>query len=132
MSRIRFALTASGAIAQQSELAIYAKTNRKLYTVDEEGNESQVLTSQDNIVKFSTVPVILTQENISDGYVDLPNIADGSFFQLIRERLVYLEGDDFELSEVDGVTRVTFSGPLASGGDEFLEADEQIVFCYTR
>lgn len=132
MSRIRFALISSGAVAPQNELAIYAKNNRKLYTMDQDGTESQLLTSTDKILQFSTEFITLTQENIDNGYFNLLNVADGSFFMIVRQRVVYWPGEDVTLSEVDDVTRVSFGTDLASGGVESLEKDEKLIVVYTR
>ena len=132
MSRIRFALISSGAVAPQNELAIYAKNNRKLYTMDQDGTETQLLTTGDKILQFSTDFITLTQENIDNGYFNLLNLADGSFFMIVRQRVVYCPGEDVTLSDVDEVTRVTFGDALKSGGFESLEKDEKLIVVYTR
>lgn len=131
MSRIRFALISSGAIAPQNELAVYAKSNRKLYTMDQDGTETQLLTSTDKVLKFQTDLVTVTVENMTNGYLDLNYEADGSFFMMVRSRVVYLLNDGLTIEEVDGVSRVHFGDEIKSGGDESLEPGENLIFVYT-
>jgi hypothetical protein len=46
------------------------------------------------------------------------------------DRLNVFESEDFSLSVVDGVTRMTFLNSFASGGDEAVEAGEKLRLTY--
>jgi multidrug efflux pump subunit AcrA (membrane-fusion protein) len=75
--------------------------------------------------------VILTEQNITDGYVSLSGaeIIARSMAASI-DRLNVFESEDFSLSVVDGVTRMTFLNSFASGGDEAVEAGEKLRLTY--
>ena len=75
--------------------------------------------------------VVLTEQNITDGYVGLTGteIIARSMVASI-DRLNVFESEDFSLSVVDGVTRMTFLNSFASGGDEAVEAGEKLRLTY--
>lgn len=69
--------------------------------------------------KFS---VALSATDIANGYVDLPHLAESSSTVAGVGRVMIWEGEsyDYSVSEVGGVTRLTFLNSLASGGVEAL------------
>lgn len=75
--------------------------------------------------------VTLSAQNIIDGYVDLTGtgIIARSMVASI-DRLNVFENEDFSLSVVSGVTRMTFLNSFASGGDEAVEAGEKLRLTY--
>jgi multidrug efflux pump subunit AcrA (membrane-fusion protein) len=75
--------------------------------------------------------VTLSAQNITDGYVELAGtgiIADSMVASI--DRLNVFENEDFNLSVVDGVTRMTFLNSFAAGGDEAVEAGEKLRLTY--
>lgn len=131
MSRIRFTLINSGAIAPTNEVALYAKTDRQLYLMDQDGREIQLGSGAGGRI-FETKIRYLTIEDITNQYLDLTEKATPKFIQVIRDRVVYMAPEDFEISEVNGVTRLTFSGATVSGGDEEFVVNEKIIICYAK
>lgn len=59
--------------------------------------------------RHAKVRYTLTSTDISNGYVDLDHVALGSSCHVFIDRLACHEQDDYTLSTVDGVTRVTFT-----------------------
>ena len=75
--------------------------------------------------------VTITAQNVSDGYVTLAatNVIPKSMTASI-DRLSVFEDEDFSLSVVNGTTRMTFLNSFAAGGDEAVEASEQLRLTY--
>jgi hypothetical protein len=75
--------------------------------------------------------IILTSQHVAQGYVELPhtNIVPDSLDGHI-DRLGLFEDEDFELSEVDGKTRLTFINSFTKGGDEEIEEGAELRVKY--
>lgn len=75
--------------------------------------------------------IVLTSQHITQGYVELSqiNIVPGSLDGHI-DRLGIFEDEDFELSEVNGKTRLTFINSFAAGGDEEIEENAELRIKY--
>ncbi|MEB3122512.1 MAG: hypothetical protein VKL41_14990 [Snowella sp.] len=78
-----------------------------------------------NKVKFD-----LTATNISDGYVDLAHEAISNSIHAFVDRLAIHQDEDFTVSVVGGVTRITFAGDLVSPGQSQLDANDNIYVRY--
>lgn len=74
--------------------------------------------------------ITLTGTNISNGYVDLAFEALADSLIMVSERQFLIEGVDYTLSIVSLVTRVTFSGDYALGGNAELQDGDTIYFKY--
>lgn len=75
--------------------------------------------------------ITLNGTNITNQYVDLAHlIISGSLDLIAGGGLVQVEATDYTLSTVGGVTRVTFSGDLATGGPAALISGDIIRFKY--
>jgi hypothetical protein len=72
----------------------------------------------------------LTATNISNGYVDLAHEAIGESIHAFVDRLAIHQGEDFSISVVGGVTRITFTGDLVSPGQSSLDASDNIYVRY--
>lgn len=72
----------------------------------------------------------LTATNISNGYVDLAQNAIGESIHAFVDRLAIHQGEDFTISVVGGVTRITFAGDLVSPGQSQLDASDNIYVRY--
>jgi uncharacterized phage infection (PIP) family protein YhgE len=75
--------------------------------------------------------IILNSQHIAQGYVELPhiNIVPDSLDGHI-DRLGLFEDEDFELSEVDGKTRLMFINNFAIGGEEEIEVGAELRVKY--
>jgi peptidoglycan hydrolase CwlO-like protein len=78
-----------------------------------------------NKVKFD-----LTSTDISNGYIDLAHESIANSISAFVDRLAIHESDDFTLSVVGGVTRITFAGALVSPGQSTLDANDNIYVRY--
>lgn len=131
MSRIRFTLINTGAVAPSNEVALYAKTDRQLYVMDQDGIETPV--GAGSLGKsFETKIRFLSSAEVAQGYFDLTEKASAKFIQIIRDRVVFMAPDDFTISDVGNITRITFAGSTASGGEEPFVENEKIIICYAK
>ena len=71
----------------------------------------------------------LTATNISNGYIDLAEEVIAESIHAFVDRLAIHQAEDFTVSVVGGVTRITFAGDLVSPGQSQLDASDNI---YTR
>ena len=72
----------------------------------------------------------LTATDITNGYVDLPHEAISGSVIAFVDRLAIHETEEFTVSVVGGVTRVTFAGPLVSPGNQSLDANDNVFVKY--
>ncbi len=75
--------------------------------------------------------IVLTQQHIDDGYVELPHtgIVHGSL-DAHMDRLGMFEGEDFTLHEVGLKTRLVFINSFEAGGDEEVEVGAELRVKY--
>jgi Coiled stalk of trimeric autotransporter adhesin len=73
--------------------------------------------------RFDQEKVVLSSSDISNGYIDLSHSYDSKALQLFVGRLGLFESDDYLVSVVGGVTRVTFVGSLVSGPETLIAGD---------
>lgn len=76
--------------------------------------------------------ITLAAGDISSQYVNLAYLIDEDSIIGFVARLGIHKGDDFTLSTVSGVTRLTFAGPLATGGNSALVAGDVLYITYTK
>jgi hypothetical protein len=74
--------------------------------------------------------ITLASGDITNQYVDLANLAMANSMMVVVSGVIQSEGDDYSLSTVAGVTRVTFLGDLATGGNSALVAGDVLSFQY--
>lgn len=94
--------------------------------------ESAIQSLQAGVWAFYKEKFTLTSTNISNGYIDLAHEVEAASIHAFVDRLAIFEDDDYTISVVGGKTRMTFSGSLASGGDEELEAGDVIQVKYAK
>jgi hypothetical protein len=82
-------------------------------------------------VSFEKQNFVLSQSDISNGYINLSNQAIDKSIRLYVGRLAGFEGEDYQLSVVDSVTRITFIGSFASGGVEALTEGDKVKVAYS-
>jgi hypothetical protein len=75
----------------------------------------------------------LNGTDISNGYIDLPHEAvETNGMSAYVDRLAIHQGEDYTLSVVGGVTRITFAGDLVSPGNQQLQSGDSIYVRYQR
>jgi hypothetical protein len=72
----------------------------------------------------------LTATNISNGYIDLAEEVIAESIHAFVDRLAIHQAEDFTVSVVGGVTRITFAGNLVSPGQSQLDATDNIYVRY--
>jgi hypothetical protein len=72
----------------------------------------------------------LTSTNISNGYIDLAEEVIAESIHAFVDRLAIHQAEDFTVSVVGGVTRITFAGDLISPGQSQLDANDNIYVRY--
>lgn len=82
-------------------------------------------------VSFEKENFVLSATDISNGYIDLANEAISKSVRFYVGRLAGFEGEDYELSVVNDVTRITFIGSFASGGAEQMEQGDKVKVAYS-
>lgn len=90
----------------------------------------RVLALENVAVQFSSEKMTLSAEDVTNGYVDLAHTAVGNSMNAFVDRLAIHETDDYTLSVVGGVTRVTFAGSLVTPGQEKLSAGDVVRVKY--
>ena len=83
-------------------------------------------------VQFVQEKFILGAGDISNGYVTLANLAIGASINAFVDRLAIHETDDYSVSVVGGVTRITFVGNLVSPSEEQVAVGDVIRVKYAK
>jgi pectin methylesterase-like acyl-CoA thioesterase len=91
-------------------------------------NKSQL----DSIVQFNKETKVVDSTILSNEYVDLAFLAKPNSIVMFVGRLAMIEGSDYSVSVVEGVTRVTFLAPMLVPSEEALELDDVIHFTYAK
>jgi hypothetical protein len=76
-----------------------------------------------NAHHFVKVRYTLTSTDITNGYVDLDHVAKNESVHVFLDRLACHESDDYTLSVVSGVTRVTFTNSFKTSEEGPGEGD---------
>jgi hypothetical protein len=79
---------------------------------------------------FQKEKFTLTSTDITNQYVDLPDLINETSLMAFNMRLALHFSDDYTLSTVGGVTRFTFAGDSATGGSSPLMAGDVLRFSY--
>lgn len=83
-------------------------------------------------VAFVQEKFILNSTDISNGYVTLANLAISASINAFVDRLAIHQTDDYTVSTVSGVTRITFAGSLITAGQEKLASGDVIRVKYAK
>lgn len=83
-------------------------------------------------VEFVQEKFILAAGDITNGYVDLAELAIPASINAYVDRLAIHATDDYTLSTVGGVTRITFAGSLITVGQEKLSAGDVVRVKYAK
>ena len=99
--------------------------------VDVADHESRITALEGSLnPTWGRVKFDLTSTDISNGYVDLSHEAISNSISAFVDRLAIHEAEDFTISVVGGVTRITFAGALVSPGNSNLDANDNIYVRY--
>ncbi len=79
---------------------------------------------------WSKENITLDGTDITNQYVDLAQEIYAMSLDLVVDGVVQIEGTDYTLSLVGGVTRLTFDGDLATGGPAALVATDILNIKY--
>lgn len=98
--------------------------------------QSQITSLQSDVAALQGTPSLtgfkgsktLSAGDVSNQYIDLPYIVYPGTLQLSVARVMLYEDEDYSLSTVGGVSRVTFSGASASSGAEALVSGDVLRF----
>jgi hypothetical protein len=83
-------------------------------------------------VEFVQEKFVLGAGDITNGYITLANIAIAASVNAFVDRLAIHATDDYTLSEVSSVTRLTFAGSLITVGQEKLSAGDVVRVKYAK
>jgi len=83
-------------------------------------------------VQFVQEKFTLSAGDITNGYVTLANLAITASINAFVDRLAIHETDDYTVSTVGGVTRITFAGSLITPGQEKLSAGDVVRVKYAK
>jgi len=81
---------------------------------------------------FNKQAIVVSAQNITDGYVDLAYLVSPSSINASIDRVVIHEGaaEDFSVSTVSGVSRITFLNDLVAPSESALEAGDKMYINY--
>ena len=74
--------------------------------------------------------ITLSAQDVSNGYVDMDHEVVAFSMSAYVNRLAIHEAEDYTLSVVGGVSRLTFIGSIAASGEEAVEAGDKIFVKY--
>lgn len=94
--------------------------------------ESAITALEGASVEFVQEKFTLSAGDITNGYVTLANLAIAASINAFVDRLAIHATDDYTLSTVGGVTRVTFVGSLVTPGQEKLSAGDVVRVKYAK
>ena len=83
-------------------------------------------------VEFVQEKFVLGAGDITNGYIDLAELAIAASINAFVDRLAIHATDDYTLSTVGGVTRITFAGSLITVGQEKLAAGDVVRVKYAK
>lgn len=94
--------------------------------------ESAITALEGASVEFVQEKFVLGAGDITNGYVTLANLAISASVNPFVDRLAIHATDDYTLSTVGGVTRITFAGSLITVGQEKLSAGDVVRVKYAK
>lgn len=125
--------TVSGSVSK-------ALKDAKAYTDSSVSNEASLRGTADDALQSEIDQLMavvhekqkftLSSGDISNGYINLGHQAIEKSLMVMVDRLVAHADDDYTVSVVGGVTRVTFTGALVSPGTEALSAGDVVRVMY--
>lgn len=96
------------------------------------GLNTAVVALQGASVEFVQQKFTLSGTDITNGYINLANLAIQASINAFVDRLAIHETDDYTVSTVGGVTRMTFVGNLVTPSEQALAAGDVITVKYAK
>lgn len=109
----------------QFSVSIGSDTGGKLYTLNSFGVETPIGNA------FNKENITLSGTDITNQYVDLAHLVISNSLSMFITKTAQVEGDDYVLSTVGSVTRLTFNNDLATGGVSALVAGNILNIQYS-
>jgi hypothetical protein len=137
VSSIKDFIAASGSlVVVDDEASLPAVGNSaKLYVTKDTDTiyyyKDSVYTELNPDLPFSQEKITIGATELSNQYIDLAQEVNPNSIQAYINRLAIHLGDDFTVSVVGGVTRITFAGDIASGGVSELDSGDTLYIKYT-
>ena len=137
VSSIKDFIAASGSlVVVDDEASLPAVGNSaKLYVTKDTDTiyyyKDSVYTELNPDLPFSQEKITIGATELSNQYIDLAQEVNPNSIQAYINRLAIHLGDDFTVSVVGGVTRITFAGDIASGGVSELDPGDTLYIKYT-
>lgn len=97
-----------------------------------EGLESAVAALNALSIEFKQEKQVLDSTDIANGYIDLTFEAIPASINAFVDRLAIHETDDYTVSVVGGVTRITFAGNLISPSEEQVAIGDVVRVKYAK
>jgi hypothetical protein len=81
---------------------------------------------------FNKQSFVVGSNDVGTSHVDLSHEADSMSLVVFVGRLALHKDEDYTVSVVDGVTRISWTGSFGSGGDEEVANGDKIFVTYSR
>lgn len=98
----------------------------------ENGHNSRITALESASVEFIQEKFVLSASDVSNGYIELANLAIQSSINAYVDRLAIHETDDYTVSVVNGKTRITFCGDLVDPSPEQVAEGDVIRVKYAK
>jgi hypothetical protein len=97
-------------------------------------NKSQLeaAISENTSVSYAKESMVITEQMVEDGFVDLQFEAAPSSIMLFAGRVALIEDLDYEVSNADDITRITFLAPIIAPASEALIVGDRLHFTYAK
>lgn len=123
-------IDAESTARQSADSTLQTNINAEATARQSADNALDVRVSALEAVSFEKENFVLTSTDVSNGYIDLSNEAIAKSIRFYVGRLAGFEGEDYSVSVVGGVTRITFIGSFASGGSEEMADGDKVKVAY--
>lgn len=85
-----------------------------------------------SVAAVKMAAITLSAQQVTDGYLDLSHEALSGSIHVFCDRLAILEGLDYSVSVVGGVSRLTWIGPSVAGAEEEFSEGDVVYIQYMR
>lgn len=121
-------------VADEASLPVSGNSSKLYITKDTDTiwyYKDSVYTKLNPDLPFNQEKITIGATELSNQYVDLAHEVTSGSIQAYINRLAIHMSDDFTVSVVGGVTRLTFAGAIAAGGISELDAGDVLYIKYS-